>query len=386
MARTYTYHNSALTATSASLETVLKSIKSAKQTPVGEPPIGWITFGSHVDDIFGVAANQRSIDYIDGALSMHAAMKWTGWQKVLGAASHIDDVAGTIYFDAIPIVEAAAAYHLKGQAIIAPKHPYPMAVRDIAAGESPAEESPERPAYDQMQIDCRSLLGLFIWLERIYLLQLPMATNSLCRMMAYPSYVVYKYAKHILMHLVANPMHVMMRRSPTGNLEIAQPTIAPFTSGKMEYGLHMFADSDVLHTGGVIMLAGAAISTTSTRQHMAAPDPYTAEVVAAGTMLHELIPIRGWLREQRVVQAVPTPYYIDSLGCVRVATNEASCKKSVWVRRRLRVLNDGHKHGDAEYIQIDEADNVSDGYSKPIKAAVFKRHVTYLSGNWPPAE
>ena len=60
-----------------------------------------------------------------------------------------------------------------------------------------------------------------------------------------------------------------------------------------------------------------------------------------------------------------------------------SVKKSVWVRRKVRVLNDGHDQGEVSFTHIDEADNVSDGASKPIKCAVtIRRHSFYLSGQW----
>ena len=78
----------------------------------------------------------------------------------------------------------------------------------------------------------------------------------------------------------------------------------------------------------------------------------------------------------------PTPLHVDSIGTVRVGTDEKSVKNSVWVRRKVRVLNDGHDQGEVSFTHIDEADNVSDGASKPIKRAVASRHSLYLSGQW----
>ena len=77
--------------------------------------------------------------------------------------------------------------------------------------------------------------------------------------------------------------------------------------------------------------------------------------------------------------------YVDSVGTVRTGSDESSVRKSVWVRRKTDVLNDAHSHGVVDYMKVDEADNVSDGASKPIKRAVHKRHARYMSGDWPPS-
>ena len=100
-------------------------------------------------------------------------------------------------------------------------------------------------------------------------------------------------------------------------------------------------------------------------------------------MLNALVPKRGYLQECRVPQDIPTPTYIDNMGTVRVGQNEGSCKKSLWAKRKVRVLNDGYEQGLADYIKVDEADNVSDGASTPVKHSVYMRHAAYMSGKWP---
>jgi len=187
------------------------------------------------------------------------------------------------------------------------------------------------------------------------------------------------------MHLKADHRPVVFRRPECGHLRLSQPTVAPFTEGKIESGLHSFADSDVTHTGGVDMLAGGALDVISQRQHLAAPDSYTAEITATVTVVHRIVPKRGFLQECRIAQVEPTPLYVDSVGTVRTGSDESSVKKSVWVRRKTNVLNDAHSHGVVDYMKVDEADNVSDGASKPIKRAVHKRHRAYMSGEWPPS-
>ena len=112
--------------------------------------------------------------------------------------------------------------------------------------------------------------------------------------MSNPSHEVNAYAKHIAMHLYQYPIPVTWGGSTS--LELSVPTVAPFTDGAKEYGLHFAADAspdDAARgiTGGVGMLAGGAILTISSRQHLATPDMHANEVLAAGTIMHKIVPL-----------------------------------------------------------------------------------------------
>ena len=67
------------------------------------------------------------------------------------------------------------------------------------------------------------------------------------------------------------------------------------------------------------MLAGAVFDSVSQRQHLQAPEPHSSEVVAAGTVANMGFSHRGALQELRVVQAAPSPFYIDSSSTIRVS-------------------------------------------------------------------
>jgi hypothetical protein len=125
------------------------------------------------------------------------------------------------------------------------------------------------------------------------------------------------------------------------------------------------------------MLAGASVDVVCQRQHLASPESHTSEVVAAGTGLHRVIPIRGHLQEIGVVQEVPTPYYIDSASTIFVAKDAGAVKKSVWLIRRAVVLREGVVMGDIDPIKIGEADNFADIFTKWLPPDVWRRHVAY---------
>ena len=140
--------------------------------------------------------------------------------------------------------------------------------------------------------------------------------------MSNPSHEVNAYAKHIALHLYQYP--VAVKWGGATDLELSQPSPPPFTEGEKEMGLHFAADAspdDAARgiTGGVGMLCGGAIITVSARQHLATPDMHANEVLAAGTIMHKIVPLRGLLTEMRIPQEQGTPLYIDSASTVFVA-------------------------------------------------------------------
>ena len=134
--------------------------------------------------------------------------------------------------------------------------------------------------------------------------------------MSNPSHSVNAYAKQIALHLYQYPIAVKWGGSTS--LELSSPSPPPFTPDKTEYGLNFAADASPGDetrgiTGGVGMLAGGALLTISSRQHLATSCMHSNELLAAGTIVHKIVPLRGLLTE-RIPQEHPTPTYIDWRG------------------------------------------------------------------------
>ena len=114
---------------------------------------------------------------------------------------------------------------------------------------------------------------------------------------------------------------------------------------------------------------------------------HAQEVLAAGTIMHKIVPLRGLLTEMRIPQELPTPLYIDSASTVFVAQNRAAVKKSAWIRRRAEVLTEAFALGECEPRKISEADNVADPQTKYLIRRVWCRHLHYthnFQGEPPP--
>ena len=135
-----------------------------------------------------------------------------------------------------------------------------------------------------------------IWVSIAYP-QVSMATNKGCGFMANPSWGVNAFAKHIALHLYQYPVAVKWGGNKNiKSLVLAEPTVKPFTEGAKEYGLHFAADAAPSNTakgitGGVGMLNGGAIDTISSRQHLASSDMHKAEITAAATVMHRVVPV-----------------------------------------------------------------------------------------------
>ena len=272
-----------------------------------------------------------------------------------------------------------------------PLHDARMPGRDVtlSKGEVPNTNDPRYVAYLEMQSETRSLLGLLLWVSLAYP-QISYHVNKACGFMSNPSHEVNAFAKHIAMHLYHYPVPVTWGGGQ--NLELSQPSPPPFTLGAKEYGLHFAADAapdDAAKgiTGGVGMFNGGAIITVSSRQHLASPDMHAYEVLAAGTIMHKIVPIRGLLTEWRISQEHPTPLYIDSASTVFVAQSRGAVKKSAWIRRRAEVLQEAFDMGECDPRKIEEYNNFSDPQTKYLVYKVWMRHLHYthnMEGEPPP--
>ena len=135
------------------------------------------------------------------------------------------------------------------------------------------------------------------------------------------------------------------------------------------------------------MLAGGALLTISSRQHLATSCMHSNELLAAGTIVHKIVPLRGLLTELRIPQEHPTPTYIDSASTVFVAQSRAAVKKSAWMRRRAEVLTQAYDLGEISPIKIEEYNNFADPQTKYLTFKVWTRHLHYthnMSGEPPP--
>ena len=384
--KAYFFHFGPLTDTAATLDEVLAACQKVEAgNDKNGCPNGWAVLAVHVDDCPGIASSDRLINYIKAGIETQYKVTHAPWKKVLGFKFECTESSVTM--SAMHTIETMYKTFLQGQL----KYDARMPGRDVKLtnGEAPAAGDPRLATYLEMQSETRSLLGLLLWVSLAYP-QISYHVNRACGFMSNPSHEVNAYAKHIAMHLYQYPIPVTW--GGCTSLELSVPTVAPFTDGAKEYGLHFAADAspdDAARgiTGGVGMLAGGAILTISSRQHLATPDMHANEVLAAGTIMHKIVPLRGFLTEARIPQEHGTPLYIDSASTVFVAQSRGAVKKSAWIRRRSEVLTEAFDMGECDPIKIEEYNNFSDPQTKYLVYRVWMRHLHYthnLAGDPPP--
>ena len=353
--------------------------------------IGW-----HVDDGTGVACDvnheldfkkNRVIQYLNGLIQVTYATTLTGWHgnKALGYTLSCDDARQRVTMDAPDALAQVSAMLLEGVATITPKHIMTSDFDELPAGEVPPVGDPLRDkVLADMELTRRGL-GFWIWLYNAY----PKAaapTNMLCANMAFPSADTLKNLRFMTMHVVRYPEGASYGGWGVVGLEQPVELIPPFTPGKKAMYFHYFSDANLKQrslTGGVGMLAGGPTHVVCQRQHLKGPDSHTVEVVAAGNNCNNIVAQNGLLQELRIRLGQPTPLYLDSKTTVFVALNDTAVKKSVWLTRRVAVLQDASRQQEIIPLHISEKDMVADPFTKYLPYAVWDRHMSYMLNRVP---
>ena len=395
------YHVGPLVNTAASLSEVLLAIKTAEDTPAGEPPVGYAMLGWHVDDALGLACGvgwthdretHRVIQYIRGTIEVLYATTLTGWHgnKALGFLLTVDSENERVTMSARDTLEQLGKDLLKDVVQISPKHVWSADFYDIPPGEVPCVGDPERNRVLDSMALARHALGTFIWTNQAHIEAMP-GNNVLCSNMQHPHERTLKCARYQLMHLLAHSHGVSFGKK--GSFGLERPAnidlTNPYGSEKFMF-MHFFADANLRlssTTGGIGMLGGGCVLPICQRQHLAAPGSHTVEVVGAGTNFSLLVPLNGVLQELRIRQGMATPFYLDSSTTVFVATSDTAIKKSIWLIRRVAVLEDGVTHGEVMPLHISERDMAADPMTKYLTYGVWNRHMHYVlnkTGPLPP--
>ena len=399
------YHHGPLSATAASLEEILDSVSDLPAAP-GAPP-GWAVFGRHVDDGFGVASSQRISAYLINQIAIDWSIKNSGWTKFLGYGFRLSACGHYCEISCFPVIEKLFREMCGDDNTYNPKHPYPMNIKDLKPGVRPAEDSPERPAFDAMQTKQRSGLGVSIWASRVHLTH-TLSTNLLCGSMSNPSFEQHRAYKHTVMHLKHHPCPLVVGSGRLATLTCLPAPPVPLSGGTVrELGLLVCVDSDLgaprqvevgthepaiaegltrIHetsnsksiSGIAICLGGVACQLLCLRQHLTAPDSTAAEVSAAGTAVNLTVPIDGLLREWHINNTdVPVPIFCDSQSTIFISKAVTSIRRTVWLERRAIVLREYVDSREFIFIKIAGELNIADGLTKPMTQATYKLHLSY---------
>ena len=390
--RTYVIHIGPLVGKSASLAEIFVACAGATYTPQHPPP-GWMYFGTHVDDVPSLHTrchDGKIYAYFCGQIQVVYALKFVGWQRILGAQIVIQDFAdySTVSANCIELITQTIQTHVldKGRVLVQPRHIMAAdAINTLGFGIRPDDDDPNLAEFLDMQSETRVLTGIGHWIGQWHP-QAQFPCNAASKYMHNPKDTVRKFLLHMFMFLHHRPDAPVFGGPGCTSLDRCEPTVAPFTPGAKEWGHHAACDASIIVdsiTGGNQLLAGARIDTVCQRQHLKSPDPHGSEIVAAGTFLHRVLPVRGQLLELSILQDTPTPLYIDSASAIFVINDKSAVKRSVWLLRRAAILQEAVEMGEIVAIKIGEADNFADPETKAMLIKVWERHLSYVNNITP---
>jgi hypothetical protein len=388
------YHQGKTVGTNLGLADVLTSIKTEVDTDKQEAPVGYALIGWHVDDGTGIACcvnwntnyeSNRVVQYLRGSVETLFATTLTGWHgnKALGFTLTLAN--RTVNMSAPDAVSQLAKDVLKDKITVSPKQALTKEFFNITRQPELDRNDPSYASTIERMALTRHALGVSIWLSICYI-EIMRGNNELCSNMQFPSEITHKCVCYQTMYLQSYGRGITYGPCVFGSLELDSSTDVSNPRGDEKYAFfHYFSDANggsienvSSITGGIGMLAKAAILGVSLRQHLASPCVHTSEVVAASTNLNLLIPVSGVLQETRVRRGAKIPFYLDSMTTVFVAKSDTAIKKSVWLIRRAAVLEDGVSNGEIDPIHISERDMAADPFTKFLPRDVWMKHMSFV--------
>ena len=133
-------------------------------------------------------------------------------------------------------------------------------------------------------------------------------------------------------------------------------------------------------TGYVIMLCGAAISWSLTRQGVVALSSSEAEFYAASWAGCDVTYLRRLMEEMGIVQPGPTPVFEDNWACIYLSKNSAMFHKSKHIDVRVHHLRDMCNNGTMELLKVATAKQVADAFTKALPQPAFEGHRSVMLG------
>ena len=124
----YILHVGPLAGKGARLSDILDACANAPYVPQHPPP-GWMMFGTHVDDIPHVHTmchDAKILAYLAGAIQVTYALKFSGWQRMLGAECDVIDhgTYAVVTAHCKTYLESIIQTHVrdKGRVLVTPRH------------------------------------------------------------------------------------------------------------------------------------------------------------------------------------------------------------------------------------------------------------------------
>lgn len=229
----------------------------------------------------------------------------------------------------------------------------------------------------------RELIGCLMYLSVGTRPDISFAVSELSKYLANPGKAHWTAALHVLRYLKGTAgLGITFTRS--GGSPVVLKAYSDFQyNGPSNRSLRLEAYSDAdwggdkdtrrSHTGGVLFLAGGAISWISKKQNSVAMSSAEAEYMSASLVCREVIWIRSLLTGLGFKQPGPTVMHEDNAACVQMSKNPVLHSKTKHIDLHYHFVRERVESGEVRLDWISTEDMIADLLTKALLPNVFMR-------------
>ena len=243
-----------------------------------------------------------------------------------------------------------------------PKYPpsTPIVPQRAQALDDPVSEN--NPIVPQSEYDCRSVLGLILWIAHACRPDVMFASSLIARYTSRPpTRNIVHAVQHLAWYIVNTREHTLTFHHDTQH-ELLAYVDASFAND-LETRRSWYSY--------VLVWAGAAVAYQAKLSSCVAPSTRDAEIIAAVQCVKQVIAYRILLSELGVSPCTATKTYIDNLACVDGVANERVHRDSRWQAIRLAFVRQQVRDMIINLLHISGTDNLADIGTKALPKSTF---------------
>ena len=126
------------------------------------------------------------------------------------------------------------------------------------------------------------------------------------------------------------------------------------------------------------MLGNTMIDFFCQRPHSMIDSIHGAELNAGSSAIHRAIPLIEFCHELGIRQLAPVPLFTDSQSVIYVARDTGAAKRSIWLQRRVAVMQEAVALQQIAPTHIDGTLNVADILTKYVAHPTWIRMMRYI--------
>jgi hypothetical protein len=338
----------------------------------------YIFVGTWVDDFLVLSNSQRLYDrwYTHYKQAVDDALEESNLEFMLGVNFDVDFALQTIKIYSEKAIDKMVQKF--GTPSRASHIPGLEDAYELTQMELPEVGSPEHSALRDRAARYRSLVPSILYTVTTTRADAAYMTGILCRTLDNPTSKHCDAAEMLLSYLVTTKTMGICYGGD--HIERQLKTVY----SPLKDGLTALSDSNWTAEKSIsaylIYLAGGLIMWASKRQPVTSLSSTEAEYYAASACGAEVLAIRYFLSEiTGNAHPLATPVYVDNSGCVNLAKDFNSCKRTKHIDRRIHFLTDYQDMGEIQVIYIPTSRNTADALTKPLPKAKFLEHRSLIA-------